>query len=170
MLQTKRSWPSSGTVAIELVRCSDNATFERSQCSSVFRTTLGTTTGSSRHCSWHTRRRRLFIETSTSQRPWVALAFCLQPSCIEPGINGAAKWKTPTLLNDEGFSLPETTIFMPSARKHGGTQASRRMGGEDGHERADPLLAIREQLSVGHWWGRGCSERDMPLLLSQLPV
>lgn len=45
---------------------------------------------------------------------------------MEPGINGAAKWKTQTLLRDEGFSLPETTIFMPSARKHGGTQASRR--------------------------------------------
>ncbi|KAK4630883.1 hypothetical protein CLAFUW4_02518 [Fulvia fulva] len=45
---------------------------------------------------------------------------------MEPGINGAAKWKTQTLLKDEGFSLPETTIFMPSARKHGGTQASRR--------------------------------------------
>ncbi|EME47276.1 hypothetical protein DOTSEDRAFT_69272 [Dothistroma septosporum NZE10] len=45
---------------------------------------------------------------------------------MEPGINGAAKWKTETLLNGEGFSLPETSIFMPSARKHRGTQTYRR--------------------------------------------
>lgn len=45
---------------------------------------------------------------------------------MEPGINGASKWKAQSLLKDEGFNLPETTIFMPSSVKHGSTQASRK--------------------------------------------
>ena len=45
---------------------------------------------------------------------------------MEPGINGAIKWKAQTLLKDEGFNLPETSIFMPSSVKHGSTQSSRR--------------------------------------------
>ncbi len=45
---------------------------------------------------------------------------------MEPGINGALKWKVQSLLKDEGFSMPQTSIFMPSSRKHGGTLASRK--------------------------------------------
>jgi hypothetical protein len=45
---------------------------------------------------------------------------------MEPGINGASKWKVQSLLKDEGFSLPETSIFVPSSVKHGSTQSSRR--------------------------------------------
>ena len=45
---------------------------------------------------------------------------------MEPGINGACKWKVQSLLEDEGFSMPETSIFVPSSVKHGSTQASRR--------------------------------------------
>lgn len=45
---------------------------------------------------------------------------------MEPGINGATKWKVQSLLKDEGFDMPETTIYAPSSVKHGSTQASRR--------------------------------------------
>jgi hypothetical protein len=45
---------------------------------------------------------------------------------MEPGINGASKWKVQSLLKDEGFDLPETTVFVPSSVKHGSTQASRK--------------------------------------------
>lgn len=45
---------------------------------------------------------------------------------MEPGINGASKWKVQSLLKDEGFNLPDTSIFIPSSVKHGSTQASRR--------------------------------------------
>ncbi|KAM3423521.1 hypothetical protein BST61_g949 [Cercospora zeina] len=45
---------------------------------------------------------------------------------MEPGINGACKWKVQSLLKDENFSMPETTLWKPSAYKHGGTQKSRR--------------------------------------------
>ncbi|KAK4553841.1 hypothetical protein LTR86_009016 [Recurvomyces mirabilis] len=45
---------------------------------------------------------------------------------MEPGINGASKWKVQTLLKDEGFSMKDTTIYYPSAHRHGSTQASRR--------------------------------------------
>ncbi|KAK3047970.1 hypothetical protein LTR09_010645 [Extremus antarcticus] len=45
---------------------------------------------------------------------------------MEPGINGALKWKVQSLLKDEGFNLPETSIFVPSSVKHGSTQSSRR--------------------------------------------
>lgn len=44
---------------------------------------------------------------------------------MEPNINGACKWKVQSLLRDEGFSMPETTILMPSSRKHGGSRAAR---------------------------------------------
>jgi len=45
---------------------------------------------------------------------------------MEPGINGASKWKVQMLLKDEGFSMPDTTVWWPSAHRHGSTQASRR--------------------------------------------
>ena len=45
---------------------------------------------------------------------------------MEPGINGASKWKVQALLRDEGFSMPETSILMPSSVKHGSTAESRR--------------------------------------------
>lgn len=44
---------------------------------------------------------------------------------MEPGINGASKWKVQSLLKSDGFSMPDTKIYMPSSRKHGGTQESR---------------------------------------------
>lgn len=50
---------------------------------------------------------------------------------MEPGINGACKWKAETLLKDvEGFHMPQTSIFAPSSVKHGSTQASRRWAEE----------------------------------------
>jgi hypothetical protein len=49
---------------------------------------------------------------------------------MEPGINGASKWKVQTLLKNEGFSMPETSIFAPSSVKHGSTQASRKWAEE----------------------------------------
>lgn len=55
--------------------------------------------------------------------------FCIAPITflyMEPGINGAAKWKTQQLLKNEGFRLPETQVWAPSAWKHGGTMSSRR--------------------------------------------
>jgi len=45
---------------------------------------------------------------------------------MEPGINGASKWKVQMLLKDEGFSMPDTTIYFPHAHRHGSTQASKR--------------------------------------------
>lgn len=45
---------------------------------------------------------------------------------MEPGINGASKWKVQSLLKDEGFNLPDTSRFVPSSVKHGSTQSSRR--------------------------------------------
>jgi hypothetical protein len=46
---------------------------------------------------------------------------------MEPGRNGALKWKVQLLLmKDNDFKMmPETSVFMPSAHKHGSTQASR---------------------------------------------
>ena len=45
---------------------------------------------------------------------------------MEPGVNGACKWKVQSLLKDEGFGMSETSVFVPSSVKHGSTQASRR--------------------------------------------
>jgi len=45
---------------------------------------------------------------------------------MEPGVNGACKWKVQTLLQDEGFSMPKTPLWMPSSVKHGSTDKSRR--------------------------------------------
>lgn len=73
------------------------------------------------------------LETDTGKRNlYIAAAvaiFSILPITffyMEPGINGASKWKVQSLLKDEGFSLPVTSIFMPSSVKHGSTQASRR--------------------------------------------
>lgn len=49
---------------------------------------------------------------------------------MEPGINGASKWKVQTLLKDEGFSMQDTTIYYPSAHRHGSTQRSRKWAEE----------------------------------------
>lgn len=46
---------------------------------------------------------------------------------MEPGINGASKWKVQTLLKDEGFWMPDTKIWAPSSVKNGGTEESRRL-------------------------------------------
>lgn len=45
---------------------------------------------------------------------------------MEPGVNGAAKWKVQSLLKDEGFSMPDGSIFRPSAQRHAASRASRR--------------------------------------------
>jgi hypothetical protein len=69
----------------------------------------------------------------TEQRRMYILAavgiFCILPITflyMEPGINGASKWKAQQILGDEWIQMEETTIFRPSAHKHGSTQASRR--------------------------------------------
>ena len=45
---------------------------------------------------------------------------------MEPGINGALKWKIQSLLKDEGMDWGETSIFSPSVVKHSATQPNRR--------------------------------------------
>lgn len=45
---------------------------------------------------------------------------------MEPGVNGASKWKVQSLLKDEGFSMPETSVWVPSSVKHGSTLGSRK--------------------------------------------
>lgn len=45
---------------------------------------------------------------------------------MEPGINGALKWKVQSVLRQQGMDLPETGILMPSAISHSATQTSRR--------------------------------------------
>lgn len=69
--------------------------------------------------------------------PTEKLAYALAAACIfaiapitflymEPGINGALKWKVQTLLKEDGFRMKETKIWFPHAHRHGSTQASRR--------------------------------------------
>jgi hypothetical protein len=65
---------------------------------------------------------------------------------MEPGINGASKWKVQTLLRDEGFSMKDTTVFYPSAHRHGGTLASRRWA--EGTDMKDLILFWRR---VNNW-------------------
>lgn len=68
---------------------------------------------------------------------WQRLFYLVAAGCIfgilvpitffymEPGINGACKWRVESLWKDEGFHLPETTLWKPSAHRHGGTARSR---------------------------------------------
>ena len=67
---------------------------------------------------------------------------------MEPGINGASKWKVQSLLKDEGFHLPETTIFVPSSVKHGSTQASRKWA--DGTDMRD-LIKFWQRVNNVRW-------------------
>jgi hypothetical protein len=45
---------------------------------------------------------------------------------MEPGINGAGKWKAESLLRDEGLSMEENGRGMPDVRKHTATPAARK--------------------------------------------
>lgn len=45
---------------------------------------------------------------------------------MEPGINGATKWKVQSLLKEEGMRLPDTSIFKPSTHRQSATKSSRR--------------------------------------------
>ena len=45
---------------------------------------------------------------------------------MEPGINGAAKWKVQELLRDEGFQLEENTTVMPGINRQTASQSTRR--------------------------------------------
>ena len=65
---------------------------------------------------------------------------------MEPGINGASKWKVQTLLKDEGFSMPDTHLLFPSAHRHGGTMASRQWA-----EKTDMKELILFWRSVNNW-------------------
>lgn len=65
---------------------------------------------------------------------------------MEPGINGASKWKVQTLLKDEGFSMKDTTIYYPSVNRHGSTQASRRWA-----EKTDMKELILFWRRVNNW-------------------
>jgi hypothetical protein len=44
---------------------------------------------------------------------------------MEPGVNGAAKWKVQSLLRDDGFEMSVGSMFRPSAHRHASTLASR---------------------------------------------
>lgn len=65
---------------------------------------------------------------------------------MEPGINGASKWKVQTLLKDEEFKMEDTTIYYPSAHRHGSTQSSRRWA-----EQTDMKDLILFWRSVNNW-------------------
>ena len=67
---------------------------------------------------------------------------------MEPGINGASKWKVQSLLKDEGFSMPDTTIYMPSSVKHGSTHASRKWA--DGAEMKE-LIKFWQSVNNVRW-------------------
>ena len=67
---------------------------------------------------------------------------------MKPGVNGASKWKAQTLLKDEEFSMPDTTIYMPSGRKNGGTESARRWA-----ERSDmkDLIKFWQRINNVRW-------------------
>ncbi|KAF2716649.1 hypothetical protein K431DRAFT_341850 [Polychaeton citri CBS 116435] len=65
---------------------------------------------------------------------------------MEPGINGALKWKVQTLLKDEGFNMKDTPLWSPSAYKHGSTQASRKWA-----EKTDVKELILVWRRVNNW-------------------
>ena len=67
---------------------------------------------------------------------------------MEPGINGACKWKVQSLLKEEGFSMPETSVFVPSSVKHGSTAASRRWA--DGSEMGE-LIQFWRRVNNLRW-------------------
>ena len=64
---------------------------------------------------------------------------------MEPGINGASKWKVQSLLKDEGFWMPDTKLWAPSSVKHGGTNESRKCA-----ERSSMPELIREWRKVNN--------------------
>ena len=45
---------------------------------------------------------------------------------MEPGINGAAKWKVQELLRDEGFQLKENTWIIPRVDRQAARESTRR--------------------------------------------
>lgn len=45
---------------------------------------------------------------------------------MEPGINGAGKWKAEQLLKEQGFRMEENGKGMPSVWKHTATEKRRR--------------------------------------------
>lgn len=85
-------------------------------------TALNTSSSFSTSTPSTTTRFRLYLLAALSIFSILPITFFY----MEPGINGAAKWKVQCLLKDEGFSMPETKIWKPSSLKHGGTQESRR--------------------------------------------
>lgn len=101
-----------------------------------------------------TVRRNLYIVAGLSIFSILPITFFY----MEPGINGASKWKVQTLLKDEGFTMKDTTIFRPSAYRHGSTEASRRWS-----ERTDMKDLILFWRKVNNWrWAialmaTGCS-------------
>jgi len=44
---------------------------------------------------------------------------------MEPGINGAAKWKAHLLIKEDGYKMHDNDKRMPDVYKHTATQASR---------------------------------------------
>lgn len=60
---------------------------------------------------------------------------------MEPGINGACKWRAQMLLKDEKFILPETGIWHPLAHGQGGTDKMRRWA--EGSDMKTLVLAWR---------------------------
>lgn len=94
-----------------------------------------------------------YLADSPSQRNCYVVAalgiFSILPITffyMEPGINGASKWKVQSLLKDEGFSMPDTPIYLPKATANGGTQASRRWA-----EKSDMKELILFWRKVNNW-------------------
>lgn len=73
---------------------------------------------------------------------------------MEPGVNGACKWKVQSLLKEEGFHMPDTSVFVPSSVKHGSTAASRRWA--EG-SKMEELIRFWRKVNNVRWVIAGCA-------------
>lgn len=92
----------------------------------------------------NTTRQNLYLMAAVSIFSILPITFFY----MEPGINGACKWKVESLLGDEGFSMPETSIFVPSSLKHGGTRSARQWA--EGTDMAD-LIRYWRKINNMRW-------------------
>ena len=67
---------------------------------------------------------------------------------MEPGINGAGKWKAQSLLKDEGVVMDENAKVIPDVRKHTATLEARKWA--DGVEMKD-IVQRWSEISGWRW-------------------
>lgn len=65
---------------------------------------------------------------------------------MEPGINGAGKWKAQSLLKDEGVIMEENANIMPDVRKHTATHEARKWAEEV------EMKDIVQRWNEINWW------------------